>query len=87
MLPLRLPQTTRVLAKDQPEYNTLCIMDVNTDQGNAMLTLWEPTPDELKTLVRGGRVMIALLGVVHPPIVVTVKEGPTDESLPVEEPV
>lgn len=68
--------STRVLAKDQPEYAQLPILDVATAQGNAMMSAWYPTPEELKSLQNGAPIYLVVMGVVHPPVSIVVGENP-----------
>lgn len=76
MLSLQPTNTTRVLAKDQDEYNALAIVDVVTEDGGSyMVSLWEPTPKELAALNNGGYVRLIILGRVHPPVAINVQEN------------
>lgn len=34
----------------------------------AMLTLWHPTPEDLKKLNEGGGIVLTVLGSAHPPV-------------------
>lgn len=77
----RIPGATRVLGKSQG-YLGLPIRDEIIDEGvngpgtPAMVTAWEPTPDELDRLAKGAPVHVRILGHVHPPIMVDVGEVP-----------
>lgn len=67
---------TRAMAKDQDEYFTLHIRDEPIEGGgNVMVSEWEPSPDELALLNAGGRIVLGILGTVHPPVILTVKEA------------
>lgn len=69
---LELSNATRVLATEQDEYNALHIVDMPFADGTpAMHSLWEPTPEELEKLNRGGKVRLTILGAVHPPVALT----------------
>jgi hypothetical protein len=73
MRPVRIPGFTRELAKGQPEYLNLCIRDEPVDVGggrvvNSMVSLWEPTPQQLAILNAGGKVALRILGEGHPPV-------------------
>jgi len=72
MRPVRIEGFTRELAKGQPEYLNLCIRDERVDvagqQCNAMVSSWEPTPQQLAILNAGGKVMLRILGSSHPPV-------------------
>lgn len=46
-----------VFAKDQPEYNPL---PASVDGNGLVMTEWEPSAEDLATLVNGGRVRIWL---------------------------
>jgi len=71
MQPLRIEHATRILAEDQDEYFVLAIRDLPTEEGNAMVSKWEPTPLELAHLNAGGAVMLTIMGEVHPPVMVS----------------
>lgn len=72
MIAARIHGFTRELAKDQPEYRRLWIRDeavaVAGHQVNAMISVWEPTPQELAMLNAGGKICLQILGEVHPPV-------------------
>jgi len=70
MIPLRPLHATRVLAESQDEYHRLAIRDELMDGHPVMVSLWEPSPAELKTLVEGGSVRLTILGTAHPPVMV-----------------
>jgi len=40
-----------------------------------MRTLWRPTPDEMRRLVRMEPVVVTILGNVHPPIRIDVEDS------------
>ncbi len=77
----RIPGATRVLGKSQG-YLGLPIRDEVINEGvngpgtPAMVTAWEPTPDELDRLAKGAAVHVRILGTAHPPIMVEVGETP-----------
>ena len=79
----RIEGATRVLGKSQG-YMGLPIRDekvnctVNGVETPAMTTAWLPTPDELTRLNAGASVHVQLLGVNHPPIMVTVGPIPSE---------
>jgi hypothetical protein len=84
MNPVRILGFTRELAKGQPEYLNLCIRDeaalIMGQAGvpvecNAMVSAWEPTPQQLAMLNAGGRVHLRILGVQHPPVSLWVEEA------------
>jgi len=80
MIPLRISNATRVLAETQDEYHALAIRDEEIGGVNHMTSLWEPTPRELADLAKGGQIRLTILGIVHPPILITVQPygDPTD---------
>ena len=84
MLPLRITGFTRVLAEDQDEFKTLAIRDVvDPDTGqNCMVSAWEPTPEDLRILNEGGRVLLGIMGTVFPPVFLTTAplENPPDDD-------
>lgn len=71
MQPLRISNATRVLAETQDEYHTLAIKDEMIDGCNHMTSVWEPNPRELEELQSGGSVRLTILGVTHPPVIIT----------------
>ena len=71
MVSIHLNNATRTLAKDQPEYNELDVVDIERKDGsNHMLSLWKPTPEELEMLNNNGVVALFILGTEHPPVIV-----------------
>ena len=68
MIPLPIAGATRVLAKDQEAYRRLHIRDENHDGVNVMVSAWEPSPEQLKILNAGGKVVLMVIGTVHPPV-------------------
>ena len=83
MLSKHIRGATRIIGKSQG-YNGLSVRDVtvNCSVGGAgtpaMVTAWEPTPEELVALNNGAPVCVRLLGQSHPPILVDV--GPEPEA-------
>ena len=82
MLIKHITGATRVLGKSQG-YLGLPVRDdtINdsvTGPGTpVMLTAWEPTPDELAVLNRGGTIVLQVVGTQHPPVMITVEEPTT----------
>ncbi|WP_282029254.1 hypothetical protein [Paracoccus marcusii] len=72
---------TRVIGKSQG-YLGLPLRDelINCTVGGqctpAMVTAWQPTPDELARLNAGASVHLRVLGTVHPPVMVGVGDPP-----------
>lgn len=80
----RIDNATRVIGKSQgylglPIRDELINCAVNGIGTPSMVTAWIPTPDELAALNAGAAVHVRLLGVRHPPIMLTVGDPP-DES-------
>ncbi len=71
MRAIRALNATRVLAQSQDEYYTLAIRDETVDGRNHMVSAWEPTPQDIENIKNGGTVYLAILGTVHPPVVVS----------------
>lgn len=68
---------TRVLGKSQgylglPLRDELIRCTVNGPATPSMVTVWEPTPDELTRLIAGHPVLLRVLGSEHPPVMITV---------------
>lgn len=87
MIPARIPRATRYLGAPagwEPEANGDCahlaIRDMPVN-GNtpSMHSLWEPTPQELDWLAKGGKVRLMVVGSVHPPVTLMV-DLPPDEQ-------
>lgn len=57
---------------------------VNGPETPAMVTAWEPTPDELARLNAGASVNLRILGVSHPPCLVFVGPVPVEREGGVE---
>jgi len=71
--PLSPENTTRRIGKSQG-YKGLSVADIQLDTGqDAMVTLWEPTPNELAALASGGKVRLTIIGSAHPPVLVEVQ--------------
>lgn len=72
---------TRVIGKSQG-YLGLPLRDeamnctVNGEGTPAMVTAWQPTPEELARLNAGASVHLRVLGTVHPPVMVGVGDPP-----------
>jgi hypothetical protein len=76
MQPLRISNSTRILAETQDEYYALAIRDEVVDGVNQMTSVWEPTPRELADLANGGAVRLTILGTGHPPVMLTTQPAP-----------
>lgn len=72
---------TRVLGKSQG-YLGLPLRDVTihstvTGEGTpAMETAWFPTPDEIEAIIAGAPVILSVVGVSHPPVMMSVGDTP-----------
>jgi hypothetical protein len=87
MIPKRIPKATRYLGAPvgwKPEERGPCahlaIRDMDTTAGPAMMSLWEPTPDELERLNLGAPVSLLVIGQVHAPVMIAVGTVPTDDA-------
>lgn len=79
MLIKHIEGATRVLGKSQG-YLGLPVRDVIFDDGTrAMMTAWEPTPDELKALLAGAPIILSVIGTGHPPVILSVGTLPIVE--------
>lgn len=76
MLPLRIANATRILAEGQDEYHALAILDEVVRGVPQMTSLWEPTPAEAAAIAAGGFVRLTILGVGHPPVMMSVQAPP-----------
>lgn len=50
----------------------LPVRDVMTEEGNFMVSAWEPTPEELQALLRGETIKLWIRGLTHPVVSLTV---------------
>lgn len=80
MLIAMIEGVTRIIGKSQG-YRGLPLRDeVITDPVNgqtpAMVSAWQPTPDELARLNAGASIHLWVLGTQHPPVLVEVGEPP-----------
>lgn len=81
MLPLRIHNATRVLAETQDEYYALAILDEKDEDGICYMTsVWEPTPHELRELLNGGAVRLTILGIAHPPVMLSTQPAPDERQ-------
>ena len=76
MQPLRASNATRILAETQDEYFALAILDQEIAGTNHMTSVWEPAPNELADLAKGGAVRLTILGTTHPPVMITTQPPP-----------
>lgn len=78
MIPGRIAGATNDLAKpknwddSKGHCSTLPIRRVEFDGVPAMISAWQPTPDELQRLLAGESVHLIIWGVAHPPVAITV---------------
>lgn len=61
MISVRIEGTTRVCGKSQG-YSGLAIRDEKSDGFNIMSSAWEPTPAEIENIVKGGKVIVSVIG-------------------------
>lgn len=78
----RIQGATRVLGKSQgylglPLRDELIHCSVGGEQTPAMVTSWEPTPDEVERIVAGAPVLLRIIGTAHPPVMLDVGPAPT----------
>jgi hypothetical protein len=80
MLISHIEGATRVLGKSQG-YLGLPVRDerihctVGGEGTPAMVTAWEPTPDEIARINAGARVYLRVLGTAHPPVMIEVGDA------------
>ena len=68
---------TRNLAEDQDEYESLMIRDEPHPIGEylsvpSMSSLWQPSSDEVAQIINGQPIKLKILGIIHPPVMITV---------------
>jgi len=85
MLVGRIPNATRVLGAppdwDKATKGPCCglpVQDIETAAGPAMMSAWQPTPDELARLIAGASVTLLVLGRIHPPVSLAVSMPPAE---------
>lgn len=65
------------------ECEGLPIREARLESGQpVMISAWKPTPDELDRLNRGAAVELAVCGIVHPPVSMSVGEVPAPWDVP-----
>lgn len=80
MIAARIGGATHELGRSQG-YSPLHIQarTIETEGGDkvhVLVSAWEPTPVELEALNSGAKVHLYIVGVSHPPVMVTVGEMP-----------
>lgn len=64
---------------------TLPILDTVTKDGEPIMgSAWQPTQEELNSLLRGAHVNLWIWGTGHPPVALTVGEPHPDQPNPLE---
>lgn len=81
MLIATIEGATRVIGRAQgylglPLRDELINCSVNGEGAPAMVSAWQPTPDELARLNAGASVHLRVLGTQHPPVMVEVGPPP-----------
>ncbi|KRR21899.1 hypothetical protein [Bradyrhizobium retamae] len=83
MIISRIAGATRVLGKSQgflglPLRDEIREVKIGEDvvRCRAMVTSWEPTPDEVAKIAAGAPVYLCGLGTDHPPVMLDVGEAP-----------
>lgn len=56
----------------------LAVRDERTTAGPGMTSAWQPTPEELARLNAGASVHLTVLGMVHPPVSMSVGLAPDE---------
>lgn len=70
-----------VVIINNPEVRNAQAHELLLDGGvPAMQTVWQPSPEELAVLMRGGRLHLTIMGRVHPPVALEVHERPIPEG-------
>lgn len=81
MIVKRIADASRVLGapadwKDDGSCVGLPVLDVQTPEGNFMVSAWEPTPAEIQQLINGETLKLWIRGISHP--VVAISVGPIE---------
>jgi hypothetical protein len=78
MIPAHIANANVQLAKGQEEYTTLPAVFCKVKGRPMFITAWEPTPEELEKLNKGGKVLLFVSGDQHPPVKLGVGEPPDE---------
>lgn len=87
MIIKRIAGATRLLGRSQG-YLGLPIRDETIDCAvygpatPAMVTAWEPTPDEVAAIAAGGTIYLRILGNQHPPVMIWAEPAQPDDMIP-----
>lgn len=81
---ITIPNANMNLAETQDEYLTLPVraenitVSIQDDEDvvdvPSLVSAWRPSGEELELLNSGGYVQLRILGVTHPPVMLTVEE-------------
>lgn len=74
MKSLPLSNETRTVGIDQPDLQPLSICDINEDGKQYMVSLWQPSTEEIELILSGWPIKLAVLGRRHPPVLLEVQE-------------
>lgn len=55
---------------------SLAIRDEITTAGLSMASAWEPTPEEIERISKGAKVILWVIGSIHPPVALSVGAVP-----------
>jgi hypothetical protein len=83
MMIIRIAGATRVIGQSQgylglplrDEIREMKLGDA-VHRFHAMVTAWEPTPDEIARIVAGAPIYLCVLGTGHPPVMLDVGDAP-----------
>lgn len=78
MTPLTLSNETRLLQPQAPDQVSLSICDINENGLQYMVSLWQPSVEEIEQIIAGQPIKLAVLGRRHPPVIVAVE--PKEQS-------
>jgi hypothetical protein len=73
MTPNTLQDPTRRLNQNHEDgFAPLDIADVMTEHGNAMVSVWTPTAEEIAKIMKGEPVVLMIVGARMPPVAIGV---------------
>ena len=78
MRPQRFPQANRLLGPPADMRDNCVALSVYADE-EQLISMWQPDDDDLARLQAGGAVWLYVVGVAHPPVLVTT-ENPFNET-------
>lgn len=81
--PVKIAQHTSEWGLPEDGHITIYTRDeLEADGTNIMVSQWQPTPEQLVTLLNGGYIFLGIKGTIHPPILLGVGNAAPAEETP-----